>query len=334
MTTRAVTRFAVNHLKCKLSEAPPATTDAAAAGRFDGVVVIVHSTGAAASHECSRVAAPIPNVEQALSCATVVFDLTGCGDSGGEPKLNAFERDVDDVRRVVTHVRDVLDRPVVGLLGHGTGGLACLLYAQRFRDVKHVIAVSADAELTRRSNHALTWAQLQSLKSDGRLTVERPRPLKVAQAELDARPALEGLDGSAQFLVLCGSLDDLVPVEEARALVELIGSASAELRIIPGTGHDWSGQEATLAYAAGDFIWRSLRREASKENSPTRERLDDRPSGFNVFVDNLHAQVEEIHAAARANLPSMPADDDDDDDDDATPIESPPVRRLSREAVK
>ena len=148
------------------------------------------------------------------SCATVVFDLTGCGDSGGEPKLNAFERDVDDVRRVVTHVRDVLDRPVVGLLGHGTGGLACLLYAQRFRDVKHVIAVSADAELTRRSNHALTWAQLQTLKSDGRLTVERLRPLKVAQAELDARPALEGLDGSAQFLVLCGSLDDLVPVEE------------------------------------------------------------------------------------------------------------------------
>ena len=173
MTTRAVTRFAVDHLKCKLSEAPPATTDAAAAGRFDGVVVIVHSTGAAAAHECSRVAAPIPNVEQALSCATVVFDLTGCGDSGGEPKLNAFERDVDDVRRVVTHVRDVLDRPVVGLLGHGTGGLACLLYAQRFRDVKHVIAVSADAELTRRSNHALTWAQLQTLKSDGRLTVER-----------------------------------------------------------------------------------------------------------------------------------------------------------------
>ena len=198
----------------------------------------------------------------------------------------------------------------------------------------HLDAVSADAELTRRSNHALTWAQLQALKSDGRLTVERPRPLKVAQGELDARPALEGLDGSAQFLVLCGSLDDLVPIEEARALVELIGSASAELRIIPGTGHNWSGQEATLAYAAGDFIWRSLRREASKENSPTRERLDDRPSGFNVFVDNLHAQVEEIHAAARANLPSMPADDDDDDDDDATPIESPPVRRLSREAVK
>ena len=155
----------------------------------------------------------------------------------------------------------------------------------------------------------------------------------VAQAELDARPALEGLDGSAQFLVLCGSLDDLVPVEEARALVELIGSASAELRIIPGTGHDWSGQEATLAYAAGDFIWRSLRREASKENSPTRERLDDRPSGFNVFVDNCTRRSRRS-TPPRANLPSMPADDDDDDDDDATPIESPPVRRLSREAVK
>ena len=151
MTTRAVTRFAVDHLKCKLSRRRR-PRQRRCRGPFDGVVVIVHSTGAAASHECSRVAAPIPNVEQALSCATVVFDLTGCGDSGGEPKLNAFERDVDDVRRVVTHVRDVLDRPVVGLLGHGTGGLACLLCAQRFRDVKHVIAVSADAELTRRSN--------------------------------------------------------------------------------------------------------------------------------------------------------------------------------------
>ena len=139
MATRAVTRFAVDHLKCKLSEAPPATTDAAAAGRFDGVVVIVHSTGAAASHECSRVAAPIPNVEQALSCATVVFDLTGCGDSGGEPKLNAFERDVDDVRRVVTHVREVLDRPVIGRLGHGTGGLAWTLITPVMRLVPRIV---------------------------------------------------------------------------------------------------------------------------------------------------------------------------------------------------
>ena len=159
---------------------------------------------------------------------------------GGEPKLNAFERDVDDVRRVVRTSATCSTARWSGCWATAPAALGA--HAQRFRDVKHVIAVSADAELTRRSNHALTGRSMQTLKSDGRLTVERRGALKVAQAELDARPALEGLDGSAQFLVLCGSLDDLVPVEEARALVELIGSASAEPRIIPGTGHDWSGQ--------------------------------------------------------------------------------------------
>ena len=75
------------------------------------------------------------------------------------------------------------------------------------------------------------------------------------------------------------------------------------------------GQEATLAYAIGDFIWRKTHDDGAQPQFAA-DGEGDGPSGFNIFVDDLGRRVREIHASTRFNLPSIENDDDDDDDDD------------------
>jgi dienelactone hydrolase len=325
------------NLRCTLTE--PRKDRKELEGVF-GVLVLVHSPPFGSSES-----APLPDLAHKLSCGSVRVDLTGCGASSGEPASVSVDRDADDIRCVVEHLRheqsvqQLKDRAkglappttsegrpppaVLGVVGVGLGGTAALRYAalHSFPDpLPFIVTVSACATSACALRGTLNWGDLEALQRDGEVVVTRhagkdlTKPLRVTQEDLDAAPDLSGCaQPTTHYLVLHGSKDSAVPPAEASQLEENLsagGAKSVELRVVPGVASDWQGHEPTLSYAIGDWLWRRTQQgdAAPGENA----------SGFNVFVDDLGAKVREIHAGTRMALPSINSglDDDDDDDDD------------------
>jgi len=288
-----------------------------------------------ATRRRARQCPPLPQLSTFLTVATVRFDLSGCGASGGEPQAVPLERDLVDIRSVILHVRQQLGRNVLGVVGVGLGGTAALAYAAAYpADLRYVVTVGARVTVGNAFSSTLTWSQLQQLQTRGALAIShadafgRSLTLSATAEELEAPPNLDGLGACAavHFLALFGTQDaSVAPAEAARLEGLLAHAASSEVRTVPGVGASWEGDEATLAYAIGEWLWRvGQPDEGVGGGRGELGELQPRPSGFNIFVDSLALQVKEIHAEARAQLPSMPSahdrPSDDDDDDDEAPI--------------
>ena len=65
-----------------------------------GVLILVHSPPF--GHSRTRT---LEGLAKSLSVGTVRVDLTGCGASEGQPEANSSDRDADDIRHVVEHLR-------------------------------------------------------------------------------------------------------------------------------------------------------------------------------------------------------------------------------------
>src|SRR5690606_2061884 len=56
------------------------------------------------------------------------------------------------------------------------------------------------------------------------------------------------------------------------------------------------------------------------EDGVEEDRMEERPSGFNIFERSLKEEFEQLYEEVRSSLPSVPIDvedsDEDDDDDD------------------
>ena len=270
-------------LKCVLTEP---RKDRKELEGVNGVVILVHSAPFGSSDQ-----APLPDLAHKLSCGSVRFDLTGCGSSSGEALSVSVDRDADDIRCIVEHLRHEQSveqlkgrakgvtppltpdgRPVpavLGVVGIGLGGTAALRFAalHSFPDpVPFIATISAPASSACALKGTLNWGDLETLQRDGEVSVTRhggmdlTRPLRVTQEDLDAVPDLSGCaQPTTHYLVIHGSKDASVPPAEASALEESLsagGAKSVELRVVPGVGSDWRGHEPTLSYAIGDWLWR------------------------------------------------------------------------------
>jgi putative redox protein len=157
----------------------------------------------------------------------------GCGGSEGSFSLGGW---LDDLRAAVDHLRDTEDVSGVWLVGFGTGGALAICAAADDRDVRGVASLGAPADFDDWASHPkrlLEHARDVGMIADATFPAdvdEWTRELKDLRAvacasRLAPRP----------LLVVHGSDDDLVPVFDARVLVDAHGSA--ELRIMNGAGH-------------------------------------------------------------------------------------------------
>ena len=331
------------HVNCVLTE-PLQRPDVEQ--QLRGLLVLVHAPPLGDS-----VSPPLAGLANALHVGTVRVDLTGCGKSSGEPICDSVDRDADDLRHVVEHLRhsESVERlkarakgavpasgpthqAVLGIVGVGGGGTAAVRYAalNTADPLPFIATISARVSHAFALRGTLTWSQIDAMKAEDSVEITLPagpppqprHTLRVTPADYDASPDLSGAGGSgSNFLVLHGSLDKAVPPSEAVALDALLregGSSSCELRVIPGMGSDSElvGHEATLAYAISDWIWRRTMHASSDQEYAAVG--GEAPSGFNIFVDDLSAKVREIHAGTRINLPSIDngTDDEADEEDD------------------
>jgi uncharacterized protein len=157
----------------------------------------------------------------------------GCGGSEGSFSLGGW---LDDLRAAVDHLRASEEVSGVWLVGFGTGGALSICAAADDPMVRGVASLGAPADFDDWASHPkrlLEHAREVGMVSEPTFPTDFDawaRELKDLRAV-----ACAGRLAPRPLLVVHGSDDDLVPVFDARVLVDAHGDA--ELRIMNGAGH-------------------------------------------------------------------------------------------------
>jgi alpha-beta hydrolase superfamily lysophospholipase len=172
----------------------------------------------------------------------LVVDFRGYGRSGGQPRFSSM---ISDARGVFAPLCAELDaRGFTGprfVMGRSLGTYCALeLAAHESQSLAGLIVESGSGELARLAHFA-------------GLDPREPRVAELIEWH-DAK--LRSIRLPA--LVIHGERDELIPLADARALSERLGSERKHLEVIPGAGHNdlwWRGREryfaALAAFIAG-----------------------------------------------------------------------------------
>jgi len=166
--------------------------------------------------------------------AVLAFNFRGAGDSEGEFSLQGW---LDDLQSAVAYVESLPRTAGVWLAGSSAGGALAICAAAANDGVHGVATLAAPAEFD-------SWA------NDGRAFLRHCRQVGVVRTaayppDVDAwarefkeiQPLTSVADVPPRpLLVMHGAQDTVVPVSDARALVDAAGGR-ADLRVIVGGGH-------------------------------------------------------------------------------------------------
>ncbi len=205
----------------------------------------------------------------------LTFNFTGSGvgadgESFSEPERFAGSTpsgDLHDLSTVWdavaagTLVTDLAPPTALGVLGHSRGGAAAILHAARREDCRAIVTWAAISSYLRWGPRTLaTWRQQGSLEIVNSRTGE-VLPLRLDYLddldrngdELD--PTMAAGNIAAPWLLLHGSVDETVPVREAKLLLTHANPDVARLEIVEagshtlGARHPWGGWTPQLERA-------------------------------------------------------------------------------------
>jgi pimeloyl-ACP methyl ester carboxylesterase len=184
---------------------------------------------------------------------TVSFNLSGSGvDDAGEftfPERfghNTFSAELEDLRLVLDALADGrLGTPAtsdVGLIGHSRGGGIAVIAASRDPRVRALVTWAAISRVNRWTSEVPRW------RRDGRLDVVNSRTGQVLPLYADVldditrnAAALDISDAAsrvtAPWLLLHGTGDTSVPVEEAQVLAQAAADHPPRVMLLEGAGH-------------------------------------------------------------------------------------------------
>jgi putative redox protein len=168
-----------------------------------------------------------------MGWTAMALQLRGVGDSEGSFSLRGW---LDDLLAAVDHLAADASVSGVWLAGYGTGGALSICAAAANPAIRGVAALGAPADFddwASNPRRVLDHAREVGLIRDPGF----PASLDQWSRELRELRAVAAAPQLAPrpLLVVHGSDDDLVPVFDARVIVDAHGSA--ELRIIYGAGH-------------------------------------------------------------------------------------------------
>ena len=206
-----------------------------AVGGVPGVVIChgfpVGAIGAAQSaHSFPELAERITNE---LGWVAMCFNMRGCGRSDGSFSLDGWQ---SDVAAAMSHIRNSSNISQLFMAGFSTGASLAIDYAATDTSVAGVAALCARADIE-------DWASqprrfLQHARDIGVIRdPSEPRDFdKWSKAFHSIHPvdAAKGL-GPRPLLLVHGSDDDVVPVDDSRRLATAHGHA--DMHIISGAGH-------------------------------------------------------------------------------------------------
>ncbi len=204
---------------------------------------------------------------EGLPAVTFSFSGSGVADRSGafaEPerfRLNTYTRELEDLRRVLDWAAGRLgaqtrpgSAPRFGLAGHSRGGAVALLHAAGDPRIRCVAALGTPRAIgVWPDRHFRSWergedAETLDFRTGGRLRLgpQYLEDIRRLGDRLDVTRAVSAL--SVPLLVVQGSRDAIVSMEEARALAAAGAANMTELLVVEGAGH---------GFEAGDVIRRT-----------------------------------------------------------------------------
>ena len=168
-----------------------------------------------------------------MGWVAMAVQLRGCGDSGGSFSLRAW---LDDLLAAVAHLEADDGVSGVWLAGFGTGGALSICAAAEHPGIRGVAALGAPADFDDWASHPRRL--LEHAREVGMIRDPSfPPSFDQWSRELRELRAVAAAPQVAPrpLLVVHGSDDDLVPVFDARVIVDAHGAG--ELRVVYGAGH-------------------------------------------------------------------------------------------------
>lgn len=190
-----------------------------------------------------------------LGWTVLVPGLRGCAGSQGDFSLDGWLVDLADAAE---HLRAQPGVEGVWIAGFGTGGALAICAAAQREWIRGVAALGSPADFHDWSAHPRRL--VEHARSLGLITdPSHPASMDAFTRGLKEVQAVECASHLAprDLLVVHGSEDDLVPVFDARVIVDAHGDA--ELRIIAGAGHQLRYDPRAMAVLLG---WLDRQRRA------------------------------------------------------------------------
>ncbi|KAI3775588.1 hypothetical protein L1987_50167 [Smallanthus sonchifolius] len=194
------------------------------------------------------------------------FDFSGNGESEGLFEFGNYSKEVDDLQAVIQHFT-TKNRVISAILGHSKGGNVVVLHASLHHDIRTVVNVSGRYKMDRGIEERLGKDYLERAKIDGFIDI------KSKKGELLFRVTVESLmerlntnmheaghkvDQDCRVLTVHGSVDEVIPVEDALEFAKII--PNHELRIIEGANHNYNHHRDELVSVVLAFLKDNMHR--------------------------------------------------------------------------
>jgi len=188
------------------------------------------------------------------------FDFAGNGESEGVFRYGSYHREADDLRTIVQYFCGE-KRSIAAIIGHSKGGNVVLLYASVYNDVRYVVNLSGRFDLKRGIEGRLGKDFLERIKQNGFIHVKNRRgkleycvtdESLMDRLTTDMHAACLSIPHSCRVLTVHGSMDEMVPVKDAKEFNKYI--SSHKLHIIVGADHEYSKHQDELASVVLDFL--------------------------------------------------------------------------------
>ena len=174
-------------------------------------------------------------ITRETGCVALAFNCRGAGSSEGDFSVGGW---LDDIRAAVEHLDardDVRGIWLVGVAEGGTLAITVAAESDRVRGVATLAAPPTLGEWARETGRLLEYARRVGLiRTPG--FPESMSDWSREVAAIDAVAAARALS-PRPLLVLHGSADDVVPLDDARRLADA-GEPSSELRVVQAAGHE------------------------------------------------------------------------------------------------
>ncbi|KAJ6382698.1 hypothetical protein OIU77_031180 [Salix suchowensis] len=237
---------------------------------------ILHETGSKQlvivchGFQSSKERIPMVNLAAALKkegISAFRFDFAGNGESEGLFQYGNYRREAEDLRAVVQYFRGE-NHVISAVIGHSKGGNVVLLYASKYNDVHTVVNISGRFNLEKGMEGRLGKDFLLRLQQHGYIDVFNRKgkfEYRVTEESLkdrlttDTRAACLLIQQECRVLTVHGSMDKIVPVEDALEFAKFI--PNHKLHIIKGADHEYTSHQGELTSVVLDFLRESCNAE-------------------------------------------------------------------------
>lgn len=168
-----------------------------------------------------KIAANVSKKLAELNIATLRFDFTGLGSSGGNFAETNFSSNVSDILSAVNFLGENYELPQL-LIGHSMGGSATLQAAAAIPSARCVVTIAAPSTLQHLQDRFRETRQQIEHSGEGELQVAG-RSFKIRRmffddiAQLDLSMAIKRLN--QPLLILHSSTDEVVPFRHAEQIL-------------------------------------------------------------------------------------------------------------------